>query len=129
MTYDSVNYDVQACTVCFTTMSTANQEETMGQRLTRQMEVKNLSQSDVARMIGVSRMTVSQWCRDISEPGNESLLKLGELFFDGDVLYLVFGAKRQPEGGFPTSPTPRTGGVDSSASGTFVSPFRRKRKT
>jgi transcriptional regulator with XRE-family HTH domain len=100
-------------------------EEKMGQRLTKQMEVANLNQSEVARILGVSRMTVSQWCRDISEPRSEHLIKLAEMFFGGDVHYFVFGRSRQPEGGFPKPPGSSPGPHDTA----FISPFRRRRKT
>jgi len=103
----------------------------MGQRITRQLEVKNLSQSELARILGISRMTVSQWCTNTSEPKPENLLNLAHVLFDGDADYLVHGPSRQPEGGFPTSPRlgPRmpAGGGDTGSSGSFTSPFRRRK--
>lgn len=123
MTYDGVNYGCGPCAIPFTGMAETT-TETMGTRISRQMEVKNLSQSELARILGVSRMTVSQWCRDVSEPKPGHLLKLAELLFDGDATYMVFGAEREPAGGFPTIPS-----RDTAASGRFQSPLARRRKT
>jgi DNA-binding XRE family transcriptional regulator len=122
MTYSVVNYGVGGCEITFPPM--AEPEETMGVRVSRQMEVKNLSQSALGRILGVSRMTVSQWCRDVSEPKPGHLVKLAELLFDGDVLYMIYGPAREPPGGFPTIPA-----RDPSTSGRFPSPFVRRRKT
>lgn len=124
MTYASVNYGCGGCAIPFTDMAETS-TETMGARITRQMEVKNLNQSSLGRIMGVSRMTVSQWCRDISAPRPEHLLKLAELLFDGDATYMVFGAEREPVGGFPIIPNRDT----SASSGRFPSPFARRRKT
>lgn len=121
MTYDSVNYGCGACAIPFTGM--VENTELMGTRITRQMEVKNLSQSALARIIGVSRMTVSQWCRDVSEPRPGHLVKLAELLFDGDVAYMVFGPTREPDGGYPTLPS-----RDTASSGRFQSPLPRRRR-
>jgi transcriptional regulator with XRE-family HTH domain len=103
----------------FTRMNT---EESMGERITRQAEVKNLNQSQIAKLLHVSRMSVSQWFRNISEPKPKHLVALAELLFDGDVHYLVHGAEREPDGGFPSAPKP--GAVPSG----FVPPARRRRK-
>jgi Helix-turn-helix. len=88
------------------------------------MEVKNLSQSALARVLGVSRMTVSQWCRDISEPKPGHLMKLAEVLFDGDAAYMVFGATREPSGGFPV-----LSGRDTAPSSRFQALPARRRKT
>ena len=73
----------------------------MGERIRHQLEVKNLNQSDLARRLRVSRVTVSQWRRDVSVPRPAALVSLAELLFDGDIHYLVFGPAREPAGGFP----------------------------
>lgn len=101
MTYDSVNYGCGGGALAFTGMAETT-SETMGVRISRQMDVKNLSQSTLAKVLGVSRMTVSQWCRDVSEPKPGHLLNLAEVLFDGDVLYMVHGSTREPAEGFPT---------------------------
>lgn len=100
MTYDGVNYGCGGCALISPVMAESS-SETMGVRIARQMDVKNLSQSSLARVLGVSRMTVSQWCRDVSEPKPGHLLNLAAVLFDGDVLYMVHGSTREPADGFP----------------------------
>ena len=118
MTYASVNHDVMGVGVRLHPMS---EEETMAQRISRQMEVKNLNQSELARLMKVARMTVNQWVNGVSEPTPDNLVMLAEILCDGDVHYLVHGSRRAPEGGFPPVPKDPTG--------SFATPFRRRRKT
>lgn len=127
MTYSGVNYDCGVRELPFTPMA---DEEPMAMRITRMMEAKNLNQSELARILGVSRMTVSQWCNGTSEPRPENLLALAEVLTDGDAHYLVHGPTREPKGGYPAIPgraTPPS--ADPGSSGTFKSPFRRRRRT
>jgi len=86
--------------------------ETMGQRIQKLMESHRLNQSEVARQLGCSRMTVSQWVNDISDPTPKHLLNLADLLHT-DPHYLVFG----PEGD----------NKDPGASGLFRGPFRRRK--
>lgn len=79
------------------------QEETMGQRITKAMSMKNISQAKLAEICKVSRMTVHQWVKDTSEPRPENLLTLAHVL-GTDALYLVFGDNREPRGGFPSVP-------------------------
>lgn len=124
MTYGAVNHDCLGRRILFPPMAAEAEQETMGVRIVRQMQVKNLNQSEVARILEVSRMTVNQWCNGTSEPRPENLLGLAELLFDGDVHYLVLGPSREPEGGFPTVPKSR----DTGSTGSFASPFKRRRR-
>jgi transcriptional regulator with XRE-family HTH domain len=94
--------------------------ETMGARISRLMEAKGLTQSSVARLLGLRRATVHQWVHDTSQPTPANLVMLAELL-GTDVHYLVFGPSRQPDGGFP-SPL----GPDRSAN---VVSIRRRRRT
>ena len=41
---------------------------------------KKISQSELAKMVGVDRRTVSAWENKICEPSYETLLKLCEIF-------------------------------------------------
>lgn len=93
-------------------------EETMGERISRQMDVKGLSQAELARVLQVTRVTVHQWVHDLSEPTPDNLLKIASVLFDGDVYYLVHGPDREPPGGFPK--------VDPGSTGRFRSPFKGK---
>lgn len=119
MTDSRVNYDCRAVSLSFPPM--APPEETMGQRILRQLEVKNINQSELARILDVSRQTVNQWVTDTSEPTPDNLINIAHVLFGDDVHYLVHGAPRSPPGGFP--------GDSVDASGRFVSPFRRRDKT
>lgn len=92
-------------------------QETMGSRIQRQMEVKGLSQAELARTLQVTRVTVHQWVHDLSEPTPDNLLKIAVALFDGDVFYLVHGPDREPPGGF-SAPDP-------SATGRFKNPFKK----
>jgi transcriptional regulator with XRE-family HTH domain len=71
-------------------------DDTMGQRIARQLQVKNLSQSGLARALKVSKIAVSQWVRDFSKPTPVNLLNIAAVLFDHDVHYLVRGVKRAP---------------------------------
>jgi len=103
MTYVHVNHDCALCKVGFTPVDI---EETMGQRISRLMEAKRIKQSELARRLKVSRMTVSQWVSDTSEPRPANLLALADTL-GTDAHYLVFGASRVPGG----DGTPSEGGA------------------
>lgn len=120
MTDAPVNYGNGGCALLLTAMPDA---ETMGQRIKRLREAKDLSQSELARRLGITRASVHQWENDTSpniRPTN--LLALAEIL-GTDVYYLVFGSQREPAGGFPS-----IGGDDSGArTGRYRTPFRRTR--
>lgn len=86
--------------------SMAPEEETMGQRIARLMEAKNLSVIEVARLCGVKRASVYQWINGASpniRPENfQRLLKV----LDTDAAYLLWGPTRRdpyhPPGGAGT---------------------------
>lgn len=96
MTYEAVNHG--GAPVRYSLHMGA--DETMGQRIVACMRMRNLSQSQLAKLCQVSRMTVHQWVKDISEPRPENLLTLAHIL-GTDARYLVFGDKREPNGGFP----------------------------
>lgn len=105
------------------------QDPQIGDRIAEGMKNKGIeTQSKLAELMHVSRMTVSQWITNTSQPRPENLAALAVLLFDGDFLYLVHGPAREPEGGFRTLP-PRPLTPDSGGSGTFKSPFKRSAKT
>lgn len=80
----------------------------MGQRITKAMAMKDITQAKLAEVCGVSRMTVHQWVKDISEPRPDNLLTLAHVL-GTDARYLVFGDNRAPPGGFPAIPTEDNG--------------------
>ena len=53
---------------------------TLGENIARLRTKENLSQSDLADMLDVSRQSVSKWETDTSIPELDKLLKLSELF-------------------------------------------------
>lgn len=99
MTYDPVNHGFRNVRYSLQ----MPQDESMGHRITKALTMKNLSQAELAEICGVSRMTVHQWVKDISEPRPENLLTLAHVL-GTDAPYLVFGDDRQPPGGFPQVP-------------------------
>lgn len=70
--------------------------DTMGARIKQLRQSKGWTQSDLARMVGVTKSAVSQW-----ELGSTASIKLPE-FLDlcrklgTDPYYIVFGNDRQP---------------------------------
>lgn len=99
MTYVSVNHG--SGNVRYSLHMT--DDETMGQRITKAMSMRNISQAKLAQICRVSRMTVHQWVKDTSEPRPENLLTLAHVL-GTDARYLVFGDNREPRGGFPAVP-------------------------
>lgn len=79
-------------------------DENMGHRISKAMEIRGISQADLARVMGISRMTVSQWVNGTSEPRPENFVVLAYILNTTE-RYLVFGDKREPSGGFPVVTT------------------------
>lgn len=105
-------------------MANEENEESMGKRIARLADAKDLTQSDIARLLGVTRATVGQWWHDVSpniRPAN--LVTLAHIL-GTDVPYLIWGKSRQPEGGFPVVPAPTA--ADNTSTGNFRSPFKRR---
>jgi transcriptional regulator with XRE-family HTH domain len=63
---------------------------TLGQRLEKAREDKELRQQDLAECAGVTRGAVSQWLSDGTSPSLPTLLKLSMLL-DVDPAWLAFG--------------------------------------
>lgn len=126
MTDTPVNYDCRP--VSYDLHMGEDEKETMGARIKRGLEIKDLGQSELARVLGIDRQTVHAWVHDVSEPTPENLLAIAHVLFDDDVHYLVHGATREPEGGFPIAPR-ASAAPDNATSGIFRSPFKRRRKT
>lgn len=73
---------------------------TLGERLVRLRNQKELSQDALAEMLGVSRQSVSKWETDASVPELDKLIRLSDLF-EVSLDELVKG-----EAGRPSSPSP-----------------------
>ena len=52
----------------------------MGKRLSEYRKNKNLSQEQLAQMLGVSRQAVSKWERAESSPDTDNLIMLSEIY-------------------------------------------------
>lgn len=75
-------------------------EEKMGDRIAKAMEIRGVNQSELAKAMGIARMTVNQWVHGVSEPRPENFVVLAYLLNTTE-RYLVFGDKREPASGFP----------------------------
>jgi transcriptional regulator with XRE-family HTH domain len=78
--------------------------ETMGERIAQLRQSKNWTQTDLAKILRVTRMSVIQWETDITlniRPNH--LLTLAKVF-GTDPYFLVYGAARQPKEGWPMVP-------------------------
>lgn len=70
--------------------SDVSQKETFGERLRRLRTDRAMSQSHLARQLGVSKVTVWNWEKDSSVPRSQSLEQLAEIF-KCSVRELLFG--------------------------------------
>lgn len=73
----------------------------MGQRIARLREAKGWSQSELARLLGLTRASVHQW-----ENGTTQNIKLASFLrlvdlFGTDPAYLIWGADRKPAAAQP----------------------------
>ena len=64
----------------------------IGERISDLRKEKNMSQSDLARHLGVSRQAVSKWENDTSSPDTINLIRLADLL-ETEIEYLATGNK------------------------------------
>ena len=62
----------------------------IGERIGDLRKAKNLSQGELARMLGVSRQAVSKWENDTASPDTQNLLRLADVL-DTEIVYLATG--------------------------------------
>lgn len=62
----------------------------IGERITGLRKQKDLSQGQLAALMGVSRQAISKWENDQTSPDTMNLIKLSEVF-DTDIEYLATG--------------------------------------
>lgn len=67
----------------------------IGERITALRKEKNISQTELAKRLNVSRQAVSKWEQGASSPDTERLIQLAELF-DTEVEYLATGVHPEP---------------------------------
>ncbi len=63
---------------------------TIGQRIAKCRKNKNISQEELAEMLGVSRQAVSKWENDITVPDTYNMIQLSKVLGE-DVEYLACG--------------------------------------
>ena len=62
----------------------------IGERIASLRKEKNLSQGQLAALMGVSRQAISKWENDQTSPDTLNLIKLGEVL-ESDIQYLATG--------------------------------------
>ena len=67
----------------------------IGERIMALRKEKNISQSELAKRLNVSRQAVSKWEQGTSTPDTERLIQLAEIL-DTEVEYLATGVHPEP---------------------------------
>ena len=67
----------------------------IGERITAMRKEKGISQSELAKRLGVSRQAVSKWEQSLSSPDTNKLIQLAQIL-DTEVEYLATGVKPEP---------------------------------
>ena len=67
----------------------------IGERITAQRKEKNISQTELAKRLNVSRQAVSKWEQGVSSPDTERLIRLAEIL-GTEVEYLATGTHPEP---------------------------------
>ena len=65
----------------------------VGERITKLRKKCNLSQGQLASLMGVSRQAISKWENDLAAPDTLNLIRLAEIF-EQDVEYLATGVEK-----------------------------------
>jgi transcriptional regulator with XRE-family HTH domain len=73
----------------------------VGRRIYDLRKELNISQVDLAKIMGITRQAVSKWENDLSAPDTLNLIKLADVL-ETDVEYLATGRKKLP----PSPPPP-----------------------
>lgn len=69
---------------------------TLGEKIAKQRKAQNLTQEQLAEILGVSRQSVSKWESDTAYPETGKLIKIGELF-GCSMDYLLKENRMEPE--------------------------------
>ncbi len=67
----------------------------IGERITALRKEKDISQTELAKRLNVSRQAVSKWEQGVSSPDTTKLIQLAEIF-DTEVEYLATGVHPEP---------------------------------
>ena len=65
----------------------------VGERITTLRKGRDLSQGQLAALMGVSRQAISKWENDQTTPDTLNLIRLSEVF-DSDIEYIATGVER-----------------------------------
>lgn len=66
----------------------------IGERITTLRKARDISQGQLAALMGVSRQAISKWENDQTSPDTLNLIKLAEVF-ESDIEYLATGEHKQ----------------------------------
>ena len=65
----------------------------VGERIAALRKNRNLSQGQLASLMGISRQAISKWENDQTTPDTLNLIRLAEVF-DSDIEYIATGVER-----------------------------------
>lgn len=78
---------------------------TLGEKIAKQRKEQNLTQEQLAELLGVSRQSISKWESNLAYPETDKLIRLGKIF-DCSMDYLLKNEITQPKGADQTDPVP-----------------------
>lgn len=78
---------------------------TLGEKIAKQRKAQNLTQEQLAQLLGVSRQSISKWESNIAYPETDKLIRLGKIF-DCSMDYLLKDELTQPSGAEQTDVVP-----------------------
>lgn len=78
---------------------------TLGEKIAKQRKEQNLTQEQLAELLGVSRQSISKWESNLAYPETDKLIRLGKIF-DCSMDYLLKDEITQPKGAEQTDPVP-----------------------
>ena len=78
---------------------------TLGEKIAKQRKEQNLTQEQLAELLGVSRQSISKWESNLAYPETDKLIRLGKIF-DCSMDYLLKDEITQPKGADQTDPVP-----------------------
>ena len=78
---------------------------TLGEKIAKQRKAQNLTQEQLAELLGVSRQSISKWESNLAYPETDKLIRLGKIF-DCSMDYLLKDEITQPKGADRMNPVP-----------------------
>lgn len=78
---------------------------TLGEKIAKQRKAQNLTQEQLAELLGVSRQSISKWESNLAYPETDKLIRLGSIFHCS-MDYLLKDEVTQPNGAEQTDAVP-----------------------